>query len=149
MGPDASAPSARLQQAKQFVAEVIGVSGDPVGLLPTPLGVRILSGGQLRSGDVISNFHRSLTVESSAANISDAARHDTLSCASVESPGVHVQKSHWVAVFVKKSVWLVRVRFSLMWTLRSLIDGDGAMSFSLPLPVVHNRLHNCFAEVEM
>lgn len=149
MGPDASAPSARLQQAKQFVAEVIGVSGDPVGLLPTPLGVRILSGGQLRSGDVISNFHRSLTVESSAANISDAARHDTLSCASVESPGVHVEKSHWVAVFVKKSVRLVRVRFSLMWTLRSLIDGDGAMSFSLPLPVVHNRLHNCFAEVEM
>lgn len=62
----------------------------PMAFFP-PLGVKILSGGQLHSGDVKSSFHQSLTVESSAANLSDAVRHDTLCCASVESPGVQVE----------------------------------------------------------
>ena len=43
-GPDAAVPSAGWQQAKQFMAEVIGVFNDPVGLLPTPLGVEVIHG---------------------------------------------------------------------------------------------------------
>ncbi len=44
MGPDAAVPSAGRQQAKQFVAGVVGVFNDPAGLLPTPLGVEVLRG---------------------------------------------------------------------------------------------------------
>ncbi len=50
-GPDAAAPSAGRQQAEQFVAGVVGVFDDPAGLLPTPLGVKVLHGWQHHSGD--------------------------------------------------------------------------------------------------
>ena len=39
-GPDAAVPSAGRQQAEQFMAGVIGVYNDPVGLLPAPAGCR-------------------------------------------------------------------------------------------------------------
>ncbi len=60
MGPDAAVPSARQQQAEQFVAGVVVVFDDPVGLLPTPLGVEVLHGWQLRPGVVLSSFHHPL-----------------------------------------------------------------------------------------
>ncbi|KAI3363083.1 hypothetical protein L3Q82_011536 [Scortum barcoo] len=53
-------PSARRQQAEQFVAGVTGVLNDFGGLLPTPLGVEVLHGWQLRPGDVLSSFHHPL-----------------------------------------------------------------------------------------
>ena len=48
-----------------------------VGLLPTPLGVEVLHGWQLRPGDVLSRLHhlqQSLTIQGGAA-----ASQDTLS----------------------------------------------------------------------
>ncbi len=54
---DAAVPSAGRQQAEQFVAGVIGVFNDPVGLLPTLLGVEVLHGWQLCPGDVLCSFH--------------------------------------------------------------------------------------------
>ncbi len=59
VGPDAAVPSTRRQQAEQFVAVVVGVFDDPVGLLPTPLGIEVLHGWQLCPGD-LSSFHHSL-----------------------------------------------------------------------------------------
>ena len=56
-GPDAAVLSARWQQAEQFVVWVVGVFNDPVGLLPSPLGVEVLHGWQLRPGDVLSRLH--------------------------------------------------------------------------------------------
>ncbi len=44
-GPDAAGPSAGRQQTEQFV---VGVLNDPVGLLPTPLGVEVLHEWQHR-----------------------------------------------------------------------------------------------------
>ena len=41
--PDAAVPSARRQQAEQFMAGVIGVFDDPVGVFPTALGVEVYS----------------------------------------------------------------------------------------------------------
>ncbi len=38
-GPDAVVLFVGWQQAEQFVAGVVGVSDDPIGLLPTLLGV--------------------------------------------------------------------------------------------------------------
>ncbi len=55
-GPDAAVLSAGRQQAEQFVAGVVGVFNDPVGLLPTPLGVEVLHGWQHCPGDVLSSF---------------------------------------------------------------------------------------------
>ncbi len=45
-GPDAAVPSTRRLQAEQFVAGVVGVFNDPVGLLPTPMGLEVLHGWQ-------------------------------------------------------------------------------------------------------
>ncbi len=59
-GLDAAVPSAGWQQAEQFVAGVVGVFNDPVGLLPTPLGVEVLHGWQHCPGDVLSSFHHPL-----------------------------------------------------------------------------------------
>lgn len=46
MGLDAAVSSVGRQQADQFVSGVIGVSDEPVGLLPTPLGVEVSYGWQ-------------------------------------------------------------------------------------------------------
>ena len=98
-GPDAAVPSARWQQAEQFMAGVKGVFNDPVGLLPTPLGVEVLRGWQPCPSNVLSRIHRplwSLTVQGGAAAIPgrDAASQDTLYGAPVEiaeNPGIHVE----------------------------------------------------------
>lgn len=47
---DEAAPETRWQQPVQTVAWIVGVSADPVGLLPALLGVDVLSGSQLHSG---------------------------------------------------------------------------------------------------
>ncbi len=60
VGLDAVVPSARQQQAEQFVAEVVGVFNDPVGLLPTWLSVEVLNGWPRRPGDVLCSFHHPL-----------------------------------------------------------------------------------------
>ena len=44
VGPGAAVPSARWQQAKQFMVWVIGVFDDLVGLLPAALGGEVLRG---------------------------------------------------------------------------------------------------------
>ena len=59
-GRGAAVLSARWQQAEQFVAGVVVVFNDPVGLLPAPLGVEVLHGWQLCPGDVLSSLHHPL-----------------------------------------------------------------------------------------
>ncbi len=49
-----------LQHPEQFVAVVIGVFNDPVGLLPTLLSVEVLHGWQPPPGDVPCSFHHPL-----------------------------------------------------------------------------------------
>ncbi len=58
--PGGVRPSAGWQQADQFVAGVVVVFNDPVGLLPTPLSVEVLHGWQLHPGDVLSSSHHPL-----------------------------------------------------------------------------------------
>lgn len=47
--------------SEHVVAGVICVSDYPVGLVPTPLGVKVLTGWQLCPGDVLSSFHYPLS----------------------------------------------------------------------------------------
>ncbi len=85
-------PSARRQQAEQFVAEVIGVFDDPVGFLPVSLGVKALHGWLLCPGDVLCSFH--YEGGATAIRSGDAASQDTLNGAPekvAEYPRVYVE----------------------------------------------------------
>lgn len=56
-GLDAAVPSARRQQAEQFVTRVVGVFDNPFSFLPTLLGVEVLHGWQLPANDVLGSFY--------------------------------------------------------------------------------------------
>ena len=57
---DAAVASTRWQQLEQFVAGVMWVFYNPVGLLPAPLSEKVLHGWQQHPGNVLGSFHHPL-----------------------------------------------------------------------------------------